>query len=466
MKTSQTLSMVSINYPDFFKRDHWQAEEIGLKPDTVHSAYHLKFHDFKPAWFKRALKQFIYFQSATKTFGTCRSYLIGLKHFSLFLANYPNITADQINRACMVEFMAYLNKGHLSNVSKSIVLIHLRTFHLIVAQENYLSWPKYELIYQSDLPKIEKGQPRFIPEYVIEQLQRHLHHLPVNMQQLVVVLLETGRRISEVCMLPFDCMEQDPDGDYLLKVQETKLKKSYYIPISQVCVNAIKKQQALVKEGRYVNQTFLFPNKLQVRTPHMASRNINKRLNQLARDCHITDEQGTLWHFHAHQFRHTVGTRMINAGVSQMIVQKYLGHESPEMTARYAYIYHATMKKAFHEYQKSLVDIHGKLYHPSVNTDYHEAKWLRHHIMAQALPNGVCALPATQNRCPHANACLTCPQFRTGKSFIQQHREQLAATNRIIEHAKKNGWRRQLEMNQEVKKNLETIINTLEETST
>ncbi|WP_240047037.1 tyrosine-type recombinase/integrase, partial [Staphylococcus aureus] len=43
---------------------------------------------------------------------------------------------------------------------------------------------------------------------------------------------------------------------------------------------------------------------------------------------------------HAHAFRHTVGTRMINNGVPQHIVQKFLGHESPEMTARYAHIFH------------------------------------------------------------------------------------------------------------------------------
>lgn len=36
--------------------------------------------------------------------------------------------------------------------------------------------------------------------------------------------------------------------------------------------------------------------------------------------------------FQTHQFRHTVGTRMINLSVPVHIIQRYLGHDSPEMT--------------------------------------------------------------------------------------------------------------------------------------
>lgn len=44
---------------------------------------------------------------------------------------------------------------------------------------------------------------------------------------------------------------------------------------------------------------------------------------------------------------------------------------------------------------------------------YDEAKWLQYNVMSQALPNRLCALPSPQQRYPHANACLTCVNFRT-----------------------------------------------------
>lgn len=184
-------------------------------------------------------------------------------------------------------------------------------------------------------------------------------------------------------------------------------------------------------------------------------------MNQLSEKFQIIDENGKLWHFHSHQFRHTVGTRMINAGVSQAIVQRYLGHESPEMTSRYAYIHNETLKAAFIKYQGKLVDVNGKA--QKFSSEYSEAHWLRHNIMAQALPNGICGLPSVQLRCPHANACLTCSHFRTHMKFLPQHQAQLEETNRIIKAAEANDWQRQLEMNQTVKQSLKKIITSLKE---
>lgn len=62
--------------------------------------------------------------------------------------------------------------------------------------------------------------PKFISQDVLIQLKRHLHCLSDWMQRFILVLLETGRRVSEVSFLKFDCLEQDSDGDWLLRVSE------------------------------------------------------------------------------------------------------------------------------------------------------------------------------------------------------------------------------------------------------
>jgi integrase len=72
----------------------------------------------------------------------------------------------------------------------------------------------------------------------------------------------------------------------------------------------------------------------------------------VAYDHDIRDASGKLFRFQAHQFRHTVGTRMINLGVPHHIIQRYLGHKGPEMTSRYAHIHDTTMKDKLSEYLK------------------------------------------------------------------------------------------------------------------
>lgn len=71
---------------------------------------------------------------------------------------------------------------------------------------------------------------------------------------------------------------------------------------------------------------------------------INRALNKLARENNFVNGNGIIYKFSSHQFRHAVGTQMINSGVPQVMVQHYLGHESPEMTARYAHIHNEALE--------------------------------------------------------------------------------------------------------------------------
>ena len=106
---------------------------------------------------------------------------------------------------------------------------------------------------------------------------------------------------------------------------------------------------------------------------------------------------------------------MINSGVPQAIVQQFLGHQTAEMTARYAHIHQETMKNEFQKFNQKLIDTKGQVY--KLDTD-NDAQWLKRNIMAQTSPHGLCALPATQQACPHANACLSCAHFRTNKKYL------------------------------------------------
>jgi len=113
----------------------------------------------------------------------------------------------------------------------------------------------------------------------------------------------------------------------------------------------------------------------------------------------------------AHQFRHTLGTRLINQGVAQHVIQRLLGHASPQMTARYASLHDTTVRRAFDEYCRQRVNLHGErtVYDPAGVTA--DAEWTKHNMarVQASLPNGYRGRPPQQD-CPHPNACLTCPR--------------------------------------------------------
>lgn len=250
-----------------------------------------------------------------------------------------------------------------------------------------------------------------------------------------------------------------------------KMKKETILPISIELSTAIQEQQQYIREnlGEY---QYLFcgrsggdNKRFSPESKIMTTLSFVSCLKKLSEEFDIRDNSGKRWNFQTHQFRHTVGTRMINNGVPQHIVQRYLGHESPQMTMVYAHIHDATLRKEIDKYLEiKVVNINGEVIE-SLNPELDNntgLQWMKKKVLAETLSNGYCGLPA-QLTCSKGNACLTCGDFRSTIEFLDQHKEHLERTNKVLEVAEANGWQRQIQVNQDVKKSLENIINTLED---
>lgn len=147
---------------------------------------------------------------------------------------------------------------------------------------------------------------------------------------------------------------------------------------------------------------------------------------------------------------------MINNGVPQHIVQRYLGNDLPQMTMVYAQIHAATLRKEIDKYlQQKVVNIHAEVIesiHPELDNDRDGR--MKKKVLAETLSNRYCRLPALT--CSQRNACLTCGDFPTAIEFLEQHKEHLERTKKLLVAAA-NGWQRQTQVNQDVKKSLENI---------
>ena len=168
---------------------------------------------------------------------------------------------------------------------------------------------------------------------------------------------------------------------------------------------------------------------------------------------HVRDEHGHRVTLTPHQWRHTLGTRLINRDVPQEVVRRILDHDSPQMTAHYARLHDDTVRRHWDTARK--VDITGVTISNELDSPLADAAWTGHRLAAatQALPNGHCALPI-QKACPHANACLTCPMFLTTATHLPAHREHRAQVIELITRAQADGRTRVAQMNQAVLSNL------------
>ncbi len=392
-----------------------------------------------------------------------------MRYLSRFLSEqHPHIGgAGQLDRAVLEHYLSWFTGLGLAGHTTNTLLVCLRGFLDTCRRYDWMpGLPATATIHLDELPRRPQPLPRFIPEFVMAQIEHpdNLALLPADTRHLLILLIETGLRINDACALAFNPILTDSADWPCLQFFNHKMRIEQLIPLSERAADTIRAQQELV-QTRWPQATRLFPcansNPDGVR-PYSAGT-FRTRLVAWQDTIGLHDESGRPVRVTPHQYRHTMGTRMINNGVPQHVVQRLLGHASPQMTARYATVHDTTVRAAFNDFQTRRVNIDGHRIGFDPDAPTADAEWIKHNLarIQASLPNGYCGRPPQQD-CPHPNACLTCPDFQTTPEFLPIHRRQRDDTLVLIDTAEQAGRTRQAANHRHVLDNLNTVINGLE----
>jgi integrase/recombinase XerD len=452
--------------------DVWDGLTLAVQVPKTLSTRKLNFSPICQPWLKELSKKFIRFKAVNSKFNTISGCLKALRKFSRYLHQfYPEINCiEEINREIIVNYVVYLNSDLRPNTINDYIS-KLQSFLETGHRNNWFHIDLY-LISSKDYSKVET-KPRYIPKIVTEQLQQHKHLLPRTIEIMVSLFLETGFRYSTLATIPVDCLEQDYNGKWWIYRKRVKIPDGFKSPISDRLVEEIKEQQFFIKQYFEDNKYLFAPRAIGTREDsYIPQKNEPVKLssylyylNKLAIKLTIKDDNGKVWKFSSHQFRHTFATEAINSGVPQHIVQKLLGHKSPEMTMIYAHIHDTTMLKELAKFQENrIIDITGQFVSLELEADTGDLEWFTNKICAIALPNGYCGRPRIEGDCDIAGdvGCYLCPHFRTNKDFVSVHKDQLERINEVLAKAYKYNWQLPIKKNEAIRQNLELIIMTLE----
>jgi len=276
--------------------------------------------------------------------------------------------------------------------------------------------------------------------------------------------MRCGLRVSDAVKLAFDCLTLDADAAPYLRYRNHKMKREALVPIDEQLHQLITDQQRRVLREWPGATPVLFPRPFANPDGQLpiSAGTYRDALYRWLRRCDIRDEHSRPVHLTPHQWRHTLGTRLINRDVPQEVVRRILDHDSHAMTAHYARLHDSTVRRHWEQARK--VNIDGGAVTLDPDGPLAEAAWAKQRLgrATQALPNGYCGLPV-QKSCPHANACLTCPMFITTAEFLPQHRSHRQQVLQIITAAEARGQTRLAQMNQQVADNLQKVIAALED---
>ena len=441
-----------------FPRDVWQLRRLGYDGNQT-----LDFTAVSQPWLCHLVKRWLRWRLATGlNIETVRRGLRSLIRFAVFCQDIEIQSLAHIDRIVVERYLADLQTEWGGRQRHNDHIAQLSSFLGAIRQHGWDdSLSPSALIFGDDYPKRNEQVPRALSEQVMAQIEQpdKLDRWENPAFRLVtVILIRCGLRVNDALRLPPECIVTDAEGAPYLRYVNQKMKREALVPIDEEVRDLIGEQRT-----RIGTALCLFPR--STKNPDgrasVSSGTYRQALYRWLERCDIRDAHGQPVHLTPHQWRHTLGTRLLNRDVPQEVVRRILDHDSPQMTAHYARLHDTTVRRHWEAARK--VDITGKDVAIDPDGPLAEAAWAKQRLgrATQALPNGFCGLPV-QKACPHANACLTCPMFLTTVEFLPQHRQQRTEVVKIISAAEDRDQTRLVEMNRQVLSNLDRIITGLE----
>ena len=447
-----------------YPRDTWLLRRLGMRHDTAA----LDFTGISQPWLKDLAKRWTRWRLTTGLARvTCCAGVRAVTRLSGFLHGAGTASPAGLTRDVLERYLADLHRElagrhkHREHVSQLASLLRDARRHQWEPALNPSA-----MIFPEDHPAPPRALPRALAGHVTAQLED-----PANLgkwenpayQLITIILMRCGLRITDATAIPSGCVVRDAAGSPYLRYYNHKMKREALVPVDDEVTALAAAQQDRNRQRWPQGTPVLFPrpsaNIDGTRPIH--SDSYRDALHRWLQDCDIRDEHGQPARLTPHQWRHTLGTWLINRDVPQHIVQKILDHDSAEMTAHYARLSDKTIRDHWEKARK--VDAAGQPVRISPDGPLGDAAWAGHHLSraTQALPNGYCQLPLVKT-CPHANSCLTCPMFVTTPEFLPQHHAQRQQALQIITAAEAKGHARVAEMNRQVAANLDKIITALQ----
>jgi integrase len=457
---------------DPYAGDVWLIEDLGIPEFAYQPERTISFKGIEPPWFREMAKRWARWRlrAGISSPSSIAGQVNCLKKFSGFLAacGKPLTGPGNLTRELLEDYRAHVRALSFSDKHKHSLVSALK---VLLDEVRANGWeprlPPTAVYYKGEVPVQHQDLPRAIDEHVMRQIEtpENIARLPnPNSRHAVTLLIRTGLRTIDATRLPFDPVVMDAAGAPVLLYYNHKLKRDAALPIDDTVLGVIRAQQTLVKQRYPDGCAWLFPAGRRVGSPEpMPGATLRHQIKRWLAQGEVRDVHGRPVNVTAHQFRHTLATRMINADVPIVAISRLLDHSSIAMTEVYARLSDETLKREFERYQRR-VNIKGEVIPIDPDGLVSSAAWTKERIARakQTLPNGYCGLPLQQS-CPHPNACLTCDHFLTTEQFLPIHREQLAETERLIAIAVEQGSERKREMNESVRANLLRIIDGLEQ---
>lgn len=308
------------------------------------------------------------------------------------------------------------------------------------------------------------GEPgKALPVCVLNQLIAALPSLErdagTTIRAAVELLMDTGRRPTEICKIAWDCLHQDADGKYVLIYTDFKNNRAdRRLPVTDATAKLITAQQEHVR-SRFPDtpaaDLVLFPRATRNRDGTRPITDIllgaaHRKWAGTLPPLRLEDgrELGKTAVF-LYAYRHSFAQRHADAGTPVDVLRDLMGHRSMSTTQGYYSITTKRVRTAVDKLAAFQFDRNGNRIWRQARSLL-ESEHYRRAVGQTAVPFGICTEPsnvkAGGQACPFRFRCVGCGHFRSDPSYLPELRDYLdtllASQERIRSATELDDWAR------------------------
>lgn len=292
----------------------------------------------------------------------------------------------------------------------------------------------------SDVPRgqTDEAPGRDLPAVVLRTIADQLPLMEARSglqgRRIIELLIDTGRRPEEICLLPWDCLTRDATGKAVLIYTDYKNNRpGRRLPIADHTAEVITAQKDALR-ARFpdtpLDKLALFPRdylnpdgtkRFKVTTFSDAHRRF---VDQIVKQ--LVDEDGQPFNRAGvvpYAYRHSYAQRHADNGTPPDVLRDLMGHRSMQTTLTYYRVTENRVRVAVNRVAQHQFDGRGRrVFHGVTRLLGDEHARMR--VGQVAVPFGVCTEPsnvkAAGKACPYRFTCLGCGHFRSDPSYLPE----------------------------------------------
>ncbi len=291
------------------EKDIWELEKLGVPfhGNPVKNYKTINFSKITQDGLREETKKGIYLNLQNEAIACISRELTAVRRLSGFLRErHPDIQSfRQLDREILEEYLTYLKTEDGTPKKLRSELTRLRA--LMESIGRILEYGNLNGLFLSrDIPSMPRGEFKTYSDAELKRLNAAITRMEEQIARVMVIHQMLGTRISDTLTLQTDCLFQK-DGEDLIRIRQMKTS-TYIKPISRELAMLIQKAIRYTKE-KYGETEYIFVSDKNPERPMQYSALQGRVIRLIYRE-DIRDDNGRIFGFGTHMYRHMYGVRL------------------------------------------------------------------------------------------------------------------------------------------------------------